>query len=410
MKRKVFMAVLAVIFVLALCFTTCGGIEVLPVSDEDIKDLVKYIEFDLKFLLDPEKVLDMDRVLDKDGYREDAINPKYRTPEGRGGLSLEYLEGPPSLFFMCKDFLDFLGIDEDGFDNKRRLEFQYLDTPDQFFNQHRWIHRIRQRNEQDGWQVMNRRRMALAWPVTEKGIEAHVRKSIAEGFIPRLKPSQPLFFTCPLGEASPIGDCWYFEVDWSIDSAVLTKSRSYRRGGTGAVGHPGDYPLAFPVGSLGYRNIPIPYPPGKNLGNTPRHEILPNAKDSSDLFVDRIPEVLKKMPWYKGQLKDLVVYGPVFYRRYEGDVDHLTDCPHWQGDEDLRFDILALPADPEKGFELEFIVEVTHANMDRAENLGLAAASAARDTLYHLMGGREGGYILPAGGLRAAAVLDRFKN
>jgi hypothetical protein len=253
---------------------------------------------------------------------------------------------------------------------------------------------------------MNRRRQNLRWPVTEECIEAAVQQAIRDGFVPRLKPSQPLYKTSVIGEMSPMGDCWNFGIDWSIDSATLTIDRSFREGGVGS-----DYPLE------NFKNI---YNTTSNWGwginmLTPRDQILPNSEQTKEMMRERIPATLLNTPWYHDQIEDIVVYGPVFYRRYEANIHDAIkarlgyDSPLFLG-EDLRFDILALPADPARGFDLDWIIEATHSNMDREECLGLEAARAARNTLYEFLGGVEGGNLLTHGGLRTTAVLDRFKN
>lgn len=278
-------------------------------------EITANIEFDIKFILNPDIVLNAD-----------------------GSLS--------------EEFVSSLGIDMDNF-RLRRLDMQFMDTPDHFFFQHGWINRIRQRGWEDQWQIMNRRRAPLPWPVTEEGIESAVQQAIEDGFV---YPE------------------WHFEVDWSYDSATLTKTRQ----------------------------LGIPLFEGYARGD------LLDVYSTREQYLAILPETLENMPWYDGQLNDIVIHGPAFYRRYEVRIDNIIDCPHFVGNNNFRIDVLQITA--EDGVGVEFIVEASHANMDMAANLGLANATATRESLYDFLGGVESGVVLPMAGLRATTILNRYRG
>jgi len=253
---------------------------------------------------------------------------------------------------LSEEFINSLGIKMSDF-RLRRLDMQFMDTPGHAFFRHGWINRFQQRGWEDQWQIMNRKRTSLAWPVTESGIEAAVRQAIEDGFSYQE---------------------WHFEVDWSYDSATLTKTRQFG----------------------------IPLFKGYTKGD------LLNLYELRGLYQEILPHNLANMPWYEGQLSNIVVHGPVYYRRYEVRIDNIIDCIHFEGNNNFRIDVLVMTA--EDGEDVEFIVEASHANMDMAANIGLANAAATRESLYNFLGGIESGVILPITGLKATTILTRYQS
>lgn len=390
MNKKIITVTLAVMCIFALGFAGCGEAEEFPIND-----ITKDIEFDIKIILDPEIVLNPKAVLTSGCFdRIFAIGgcecldectaeaPSWWYPltgDAWCGLTERFLSapttrhrtaaeggptiGPDDFFSLSEEFIWSLGLTRDNF-RSARLDFLYMDTPDQTFNQHRWINRFRQRNWEDGWHLMSRRRTSLRWPVTERSIEAAVQQALADGFVPE----------CMGGE-------WLFEVDWSYTSAVLTKTRQYRDG------------PPLPI---------VPFAWGLGRGDIPTDEQI------IELYMERLPPTLKAQYWFDESLMtNSVRHGVVFYRRYEARIDHIIDCPHWAGANNFRIDVLALPA--VNGFGIEFVIEASHANMDMSANLGLANASATRDTLKEFLRGGRSDVILPVSGLRAGKVKERFR-
>ena len=363
MKKKIFYAVLVILFTLPLGFMGCNNAERFPISE-----IVNEMEFDIKLLINPDLILDYSKIIDENGeLTEDFLRP------WRGTQTFS-LDNPTDVFFcLSEDYLRSLGFTNETF-RIRRLDFQYMDTPNQTFDRYRWINRIRQRGWEDGWQVLYRQRTPLRWPVTEKGIEAQVQRALASGFLPMSEGGQ-----------------WSYEVDWSYGSAVFSRNFLYRSDNA---------PVGLP--QIPFSEVNDKF--GVNLGRNS----LPNDEQTRYLYSKRMPDEVKNAYWYKDQFNEIVTYGPVFYRRYEVGIQNIIDyCPHFTSNNDLRFDVLVLPA--MNGFNLEFVVELSHSDMERQENLGLANATAARHTLYNFFGGIESGAILPSSGLRAAKVLERYR-
>ncbi|MBO1299853.1 MULTISPECIES: hypothetical protein [unclassified Enterococcus] len=239
----------------ALLFTI--GISTLTFFSEDVASASSesMVDTEVKFLLEPTLVLDED-----------------------GQLSSSFLET-----------LDLT------VNRQRRIDMQFMDTLEQDFNDQGWIHRIRQRNWQNNWQLTYRKRFPLAWPVTEGSIQAALKTAENEGFTE---------------------EDWEFEIDWSYDSAVLSTS------------------------STKTVDLPLGVRPGD----------LPDTSLARRLLIDNQPALVPVID-YNQLINQTLIHGPVYFDRYEFSV------PELGGSNALRIEVL--PIKTEDGQGIEYIVEAS---------------------------------------------------
>lgn len=389
--KNVFTFALVIVIGLSLCFMSCS-----EAKEWEISDLTSDLEFDVKFILNHDIVLDYSRIFNPDGSFTDF----FLAPPAGGGQTLP--AGDFSGTVLCETFLR----DTLGFTNQairfRRIDMIYLDTPCQSLDHHGWINRFRQRNWENGWQLMNRQRVPLPWPLTEQGIDAAVRRALADGFEPSNRNDR---------EQNVRSGQWHFEVDWSYASAVLSVTRSIAGN-------------AWDASRNSYSsNIPFEDP----FTNVTGRGSFPSIERIRELFKEHLPPNLKNRFYFNGQFDQAVAFGSVFYRRYEVRIDGIIDCPLWIGNNNFRIDVLALPHAlilNEEGNRVpdwsvvEWVIEASHANMGAADgttgrplgNLGLDRARIVRNSLYDFLGGTESGVILPIAGLRAGRVYERWRQ
>ncbi|WP_271554822.1 hypothetical protein [Enterococcus mundtii] len=178
---------------------------------------------------------------------------------------------------------------------QRRIDMQFMDTLEQRFNDQGWIHRIRQRNWQNDWQLTYRKRFPLVWPVTEDSIQTAVKIAENEGFTE---------------------EDWEFEIDWSYDSAVLS------------------------VSSTRTVDLPLGVRPGA----------LPDTSLAQRLLIANQP-ALVPFTDYNQMINQTLTHGPVYFDRYEFTV------PELGGSNALRIEVL--PIKTEDGQGIEYIVEAS---------------------------------------------------
>ena len=270
-------------------------------------------------------LLDADRVLDADGnfrleYRELLL----------GGAGSAVTGGLPG--------------------RERRLNIQWMDTPEQIFNQHGWINRIRHRHWQPNpFQLTYRTRMPIAWPVTNEGIQAALMEAELRGFD---------------------DTNWSYEIDWSYDSAVLTVSHSL---------------------------IQLPY--DQVHGLVPPLD-LPDEAASREILINHMPDVLRDVvdwDWYVQNLARVVKHGPVYYRRYDNRSPIGLTIPGG-----LTIEVMPLMG-PDGNVEL-YVVEASF----ETDGLGFEATAGYRAALQDLL--EDAGILLHRSGLRTSTVLARYKR
>jgi len=226
-----------------------------------------------------------------------------------------------------------------GRDRGRSIVMQFMDTPDQAFRAEGFINRIRYRhwNQQDGegYQLTYRRRIPV-WPVNHTTIRAAIDQANADGF----------------------GN-WDMNLDWSYHSAVLTLSHTVATGG--------------------------------RVSST-----LPNEIASRNLLRNHMPAHVANLysPELLAAFDDLVVHGPVRFRRYEF---------NFPGTNERILRIEVMPITAEDGIGIDHIVEVSF----EFENEGrLDVINARRAQIQTIL--ENANILLPESGLRASRVLERY--
>ncbi|MBB6734554.1 hypothetical protein [Cohnella zeiphila] len=118
---------------------------------------------------------------------------------------------------------------------------------------------------------------------------------------------------------------------------------------------------------------------------------LPDADDSRDMAVDRLPgkmEDLNSDDWAKDILKDAHIYGPVSAKRSIG---------QWNG-EKLYIEVWEIKKASGSGYD--YIVEASFKEDDAA------VASTKRDALKNELISK--GWFLPQDGLKTSLILERY--
>ena len=249
----------------------------------DLLPLPNRVAFEMKFLLDPDKVVDANgNLLPEIGIIfNNALSPYWAAPANNAGMNAPAAQ--------------------------RIVTQVFLDTPNLDFFRAGWINRMRLCTYGGSgsfgagdMQVTVRRRIPIpsGSNLTEQMVQKAYTQSIMDGS-----------FSFAATQADSIDE--NVEIDWSYDTAVFTMSRSHTITGYHANFNHGWYGNLDGAKKLFMDNLPVAAM-SQYLNITDRKlGIIPHPSATPGLsFVE----------WYKDNLEKSVLYGPVTIRRWRAQV------------------------------------------------------------------------------------------
>lgn len=226
--------------------------------------------------------------------------------------------------------------------NTIKMNVQYVDTPAKDIYQAGWSPRIRKKEGDKGWELTYKKR----YPIEDDGNAS--TDDIAEALLIAMQDG--------FDNSNPKYEA---QVEWGIEKKTLSISRAKQ----------------VKEDSVGKKDMDMP-------GEAESRDLLSN--EAPDKFNDWSSD-----SWGKGLLKDAVLFGPVYAKRYEGS---------WEG---VDVDVEVWPIKKAQNTdEMENIVEVSFKADEDVD------AATKQEGLREFLEGK--GWFVPKDSLKTQLIMDRY--